>query len=207
MRQIKYMNLCGQFHDKIHSAGRWSQIYHVDALNPLSLHWSLPRPNCQKKLLPRWKLRRWSTMGINFSQHLLRNYITWINSLLLTYLLGKLVGCGWQSSWMPIFLNNQNQSRSWSFQAWRRRKNYKPVLPGSLPSRKPGYVSTLCQIQKKQLQILTIMAIFMMDMMMIFPQASTTEGCSTGRSAAFKRSQQCKVVRIAIIWRNLTLWL
>ena len=96
MRQIKYMNLCGQFHDKIHSAGRWSQIYHVDALNPLSLHWSLPRPNCQKKLLPRWKLRRWSTMGINFSQHLLRNYITWINSLLLTYLLGKLVGCGWQ---------------------------------------------------------------------------------------------------------------
>ena len=24
------------------------------------------------------------------------------------------------------------------FQAWRRRKNYKPVLPGSLASRKPG---------------------------------------------------------------------
>merc|ERR1719158_2128884 len=23
-------------------------------------------------------------------------------------------------------------------EAWRRRKNYKPVLPGSLPSRKPG---------------------------------------------------------------------
>ena len=48
------------------------------------------------------------------------------------------------------------------------------------------------------------MTIFMRDMM-VFPQASTTEGCSTGKSAAFKRSQQCKVVRIKIIWRNLTL--
>ena len=48
------------------------------------------------------------------------------------------------------------------------------------------------------------MTIFMMDMT-IFPQASTTEGCSTGKSAAFKCSQQCKVVRIKIIWRNLTL--
>ena len=48
------------------------------------------------------------------------------------------------------------------------------------------------------------MTIFMMDMK-IFPQASATEGCSAGKSAAFKRSQQCKVVRIKIIWRNITL--
>ena len=43
------------------------------------------------------------------------------------------------------------------------------------------------------------MTIFMMDTM-IFPQAATTKGCSTGKSAAFKRSQQCKVVRIKIIY-------
>ena len=43
------------------------------------------------------------------------------------------------------------------------------------------------------------MTIFMMDMT-IFAQASTTEGCSKGKSAAFKRPQQCKVVRIKIIY-------
>ena len=48
------------------------------------------------------------------------------------------------------------------------------------------------------------MTIFMMDTM-IFSQASTTKSCSAGKPAAFKRSQQCKVVRIKIIWSNLTL--
>ena len=61
-------------------------------------------------------------------------------------------------------------------------------------------------IQEKQLQILTTMTIFMIDMT-IFAQASTTEGCSTGKSAAFKRSQQCKVVRIKIICWSSVLWL